>query len=180
MKKLFALLTIAFMALLFTSAVSADTTTSTVTISTSGVLSPIGDAISPANSTTAYVLDKLESYAKALQVPAEHLYKVLVKQQVTQAYMWLTVLILSIIFLLIIGFSINKSTWGDPSYYNNENKDSRYWNGHAWNGYATFIIIFGILFLITFIPTLCNIQKIVTGLSNPEYGAINELLQILK
>ena len=178
MKKLFALL-FAFTLMIATSAVSAETTSPTTTISTSdnGI---VEKAISPENSTTAYVLEKLEEYAKALQVPAEKLFKIIVKQQVVMAVFWGIMLLSSVIILFVLINSIKKSAWGMPDLYDDNDKDSIWWKGKAWNSHATFVIVFGLFFLFTFIGGIANSDYIITGLFNPEYGAINKLLEILK
>lgn len=135
-------------------------------------------ATSEINPTVVYFTEKLQELAKSLKVPAEHVYGVLIKQQIAMAYLWLSLFFISIICGARAVISIPKSTWGDVSYYDSEDKASSYWKGHAWNKHATFIIVFGFLALCSFIPALCNIRNMFTGLFNPEYGALKEIMEL--
>lgn len=164
MKKVFILLVMFFIVL---GAYSTEQTKESLNDST---------VIAQVNPTVIYFTEKLESLAKSLQVPAEHVYKVLIKQQIVSSYLWLSLLIIG--FLTIAATSIYKSTWGNISYYDNKNPESSYWEGHAWNKYATFVIVFGFISLCLIIPALFNITGIITGIFNPEYGAIKEIMSL--
>ena len=162
MKKLFALF-FAFTLMIAISVVSAETTSSTTTISISddGV---IEKAISPENSTTAYVLQKLEEYAKALQVPAEHLYKVLVKQQKVNSIVDLCTMLFALILLAVsIKLGTHEDAWEDGP-----------------NLYSLGCLIGSIVSIIILIAGFISMSSIIGGFINPEYGAINKLLEILK
>jgi len=162
MKKVFALLSIAFMAMLFSPVFAQNTTSSTLAVSNSGVLSPIEAAISPENSTTAYVLEKLESYAKSLQVPVEHLYKVLILQQKVNAITNSLFLFLSILFIFLTIWLGKKSDWDYPDFYR-----------------ITSICV-GTISVIMLIFSIVAIPDTITAIVNPEYGVFQEIVKMLK
>ncbi len=114
----------------------------------------------------------ISAIADNLKVGAEHVYTVLVRQQVVLSISFLV--LAPIIILLLLSFSKNLklSKW-DSSYYRNENPNE-------WNKHATLTIITGILSIICTAILLANIHTIVTGIINPEYGAIHEILSIIK
>ena len=155
MKKLFALF-FAFTLMFAISTVSAETTSPTTTISTSGN-GVIEKAISPENSTTAYVLQKLEEYAKELQVPVEKMYKVVIQQQSIYAYSWLfaigAFLIISIVLTVLCVRDHNGDSW--------------------WGVPAGSIILTIILICIGF-------NTMLTSFFNPEYGAMMDIFNMLK
>lgn len=104
----------------------------------------------------------LVGIADALKVGVEHVYIVLVKQQLVKSIVG----VLSIItFIVLIGFSIKPFTkWGD-----NHNKSS---DGASWAVLIMGYIVIGIIFLICI-----DLTEIVTGFVNPEYGAMKEIME---
>jgi len=97
------------------------------------------------------------SLAENLKKPAEHVYSVLIKQQVVQSWTWLIVLIIMFIFLIFL--------WG--MWYLDSYK-SEWW------------AIPAILTLIYFIIVPTTIDVITTGFLNPEYGALMEIGNFMK
>jgi len=108
------------------------------------------------NATVVYFTEKLEELAKSLKVPAEHVYKVLVKTQVIKGYTWLVINILFI--LIVIGLWIALI------------RDEK--NQDEWWGVP---IAATVLFFISLYFTL-NI--ITAGIFNPEYGALKEIMSL--
>lgn len=111
----------------------------------------------------------ISGLASSLKVGAEHVYYVLVKQQVVHAIKWL--LILGFGFFCIIHF-LKKY----------KNITEKWWN-HASTiptGMGVFRvgqIILGVIFIcIGFNHT----NEILTGLINPEYGALQDILNFVK
>jgi hypothetical protein len=104
----------------------------------------------------------LVGIADALKVGVEHVYIVLVKQQLVKSIVG----VLSIItFIVLIGFSIKPFTkWAD-----NHNKGS---DGASWAGLVLGYIAIGIIVLICI-----DLTEIVTGFVNPEYGAMKEIME---
>lgn len=96
--------------------------------------------------------------AESLKTPAEHVYKVLIRQQYVVAITWTTILL--IILLITITCWI---FW----FKDKTDKDE-------WWGVPAFITT-------TFIVTMFStINKIITGLINPEYGAIKDIIDFVK
>ena len=147
MKKL-----ILFVSLLFVIIVTTQAQTDT---NTTKVSTEINSVVSNFYDKTTEVISNL---AKSLKVPAEHVYGVLVKQQVVKSWTWV---IVDLALFLIAG--ILWVSWL---------KDKR--DRDEWWGLPTF---FTIVFLGFFAG---SISTIVTGFVNPEYGAINEILNLLK
>lgn len=138
------------------------------------------------NPTVVYFTEKLESLAKSLQVPAEHVYKVLVQREVLNAWS----ILITILLCYIIAGIILKITL---KFYNNKNRLWRLNNSDSYHlkedpnySYYTLdedwwivgVIVSGVIFVITLICTLCYASDITIGLFNPEYGAIKEIMNL--
>ena len=113
---------------------------------------------------TDKVSSAITSLAEQLKQPAEHVYKSLIKQQIINAKVTLYLTTGFFILFLCLGtiFCI-KADWKDPE---------------------SFLTVAGpIAFIITFIALLVflfNFNDVVTGLLNPEYGAIKEIIEFIK
>ncbi len=109
--------------------------------------------------------------AKALKSPVEHVYKVLVTQQVVEAITDLIMLILGSIFFFT-GIKASKSAekwWWEKSSYD---------NGPTMLGIMRCAqLVIGTGFTIY---GLCNIGNIVGGFVNPEYGAIKDIFEFVR
>ena len=115
----------------------------------------------------------LEDFAAALEVPVTEVWRILVKQQIVNSIMYS--------FLLGLGFTsiaaaIKTAVLAESSYSeSNKNNYNRYWNV----GYVVALVP---MCLLGFTCTLIGMQKlgiIFTGLINPEYGAIQEIIKML-
>ena len=165
MKKLFLLLTVLFTV---NFAFAQDTTTVL-----EKVTKRVVDAKNTVDTASLYkeiytdVKTGLQSLASGLKVGVEHVYSVLVKQQVVKSVGWLIIWILSV-FMLINWFR---------SYKSNEVwiVDEEYPSGLGIIRILQ-IVIFGIVFIVC----LCNIDETVTGFINPEYGALKEIMDFVK
>jgi len=105
----------------------------------------------------------LSQIGKALAVGGEHVYKVLVKQQVVRSITW-TIVSTGFFILVLI-------TWA-PWWWFNKDKFNEYMNE-----------MFGLPMIasIVFIIVFCfSVNTIVSGFVNPEYGAIKEILNVMK
>lgn len=106
--------------------------------------------------------------ASALKVGAEHVYKVIVKQQVVNAITYV-VIILVLLILCLRFWSMHKTAVAK--------------HGNHWEYYASAVvplvgsIITGLIAIIMFIRTS---NDIVMGLVNPEYGAMKDILEFVK
>lgn len=125
-------------------------------------------------STAERVVDKyadkaygaVKELANALKVPAEHVYTVLVKQAVVVSITWIITFIILIIISILCIKTISK--------YGIQNNDYEI----DQRGMAGMII--GIFTGIGVIICFTNIDIMVGGLLNPEYYAIQEILDTFK
>jgi hypothetical protein len=110
----------------------------------------------------------LQAMAESLKVGAEHVYKVMVMQQVVKAVHQLSLGILSIILLILFYLSAREV---DFDSYNDSISSVPLLLTATSTG-----VIGGVLF----ISTLFQIDVIVMGLVNPEYGAILDIIGVVK
>ena len=110
----------------------------------------------------------LQAMAESLKVGAEHVYRVMVMQQVVKAVHQLALGILGIILLILFYFSARGVDFDNR-------KDSI-------NSIPLLITAVGtgIIGCILFVNTLFQIDVIVMGLVNPEYGAILDIIGVVK
>jgi hypothetical protein len=103
--------------------------------------------------------------AKELKQPVEHVYTILVRQQIVKSITYLFLFIVTIVLSYISIKSIThpKATWEDDL-----------------NVYSLGGIILAIISLIILIVFLCNFNKMVTGFVNPEYGALQDIIGFIK
>jgi hypothetical protein len=105
----------------------------------------------------------LSGLAAGLKVGVEHVYVVLVKQQVVYAVTWLIVVIL----ILVLGGIVNY-------------KYFKAWERICDGDNEPSIILIIMLDLIILSLVFCNINSIIGGFINPEYGAIKEIVDFVK
>jgi uncharacterized membrane protein YidH (DUF202 family) len=115
----------------------------------------------------------LAALAQGLKQPAEHVYKVLVRQQVVQSISFLVFPILAIICVCLIIKYGAKSKWQEFSSYKNNEAD-------AWNKAATITLISSILLGVFILITCLLFNIIIQGFFNPEYGAIQSIISVFK
>jgi hypothetical protein len=121
------------------------------------------------NFKTIYtdIKDGISALASGLKVGAEHVYGVLVKQQVINA---ITYLILGIISLILMLNFIKR--------YKDPKED---WGNDEWPTFLGIIRFFQIVIAcVLLIGFLFSIDNIVMGFGNPEYGAIETIIDIVK
>lgn len=104
------------------------------------------------------------SLAKSLKQPIEHVYAVLVKQQVVESITNLVIIILAILFA-IIGIRFVKHPNADW-------KDG--------NVYSTVGGILLFLSALCIFSSLLELNDTITGFVNPEYGAIKDISNIIE
>lgn len=125
------------------------------------------------NQVVDNVSSKVVALAEALKVPAEKVFIVMVKQQFIIALSKSIVLgVFFIIFILSALTLLNKNSH-EYNYYKDEFVDFNV------RGYITlvFSIIFGIIFTISLVASS---DAILTGFFNPEYGAIQNIIEMVK
>ncbi len=161
MKKLFLIL----FGVIMTLQLNAFSVDSTITKTKEAVKTGITDIDTSSNFHAIYndMKDGIVAMAKALKVGAEHVYYVLVKQQIVYSIVW-TIVLLSSLFILMNALKAVK---------NNEIQEN--------------ITLLGVIRVIQFmiggiffIVGIYHIDTIVTGFINPEYGAIQEIIKMVK
>jgi uncharacterized membrane protein len=110
----------------------------------------------------------LVGIAGALKVGAEHVYVILVKQQVVNSILYLLCGVLA--FILILSF-INKNK-SDEEWFD---EDIDFLTGLGFIRLGQLII--GFILLLVF---LCHLDTIVTGFINPEFGALEQIMNWVK
>jgi hypothetical protein len=113
--------------------------------------------------------------AGALKTTAEHVYVVLVKQQVVYSISYLLfdimLFIVSIYFLSCFKNNYKRTQIKTDSWYNDDIEDH-----FGLVGMLVFGIIFGIILIVSI---AFNGTDIVTGFINPEYGAIKDIINFI-
>jgi hypothetical protein len=114
----------------------------------------------------------ISALASSLKVGSEHVYKILVKQAIVEAIQGLIILLISI-FILLNGYKALRSDekWETKETY------SIYPSLNSLGLFRIFQLIAG---LILFIAGMFFLNIIITGFVNPEYAAINKILEIIK
>lgn len=110
----------------------------------------------------------ISGIAETLKVGSEHVYEILVRQQFINAIEYTTYLFFSIVFLSIFlkGLYNEEEIWEDD-------KGNATPNLYVKGGF----LLLGVIMLM---GTLLNIDVIITGFFNPEYGAIMEIKSFIK
>lgn len=108
----------------------------------------------------------LAGIASALKVGVEHVYIVLVKQQIVKAIQWTILGILPIIFLLVFGKSVHR--WTVKNWDESDGFTAIPWL--IFFGLCTYGLIVGIN----------HLDTIVTGFVNPEYGAMTDIMDFIQ
>lgn len=114
--------------------------------------------------------EAVKQLAEALTVPAEHVYKVLVYQQKVIS---ISYLIFYIFTILLTVFYYKYTLWTIKKNEKGRNKYD-YSNGEQ----EVLTIVLTIFNLICWVLLFCTIDTTISGLTNPEYGAIKEIMSL--
>jgi len=112
----------------------------------------------------------IQGLAKALKAPAEHVYYILIKQQIVKSIVDLVFILVStvLIFLMIKGWKfINES------YKNNKIDEDN-------PGPVIMGVIISLAIIIFFFSSVADGYEMVTGFVNPEYGAMKDIFDFVK
>ena len=112
----------------------------------------------------------ISGIADSLSIGAEHVYEVLVKQQLVESITWLVILVTGIILAIISSKLLIKGAAL-------ENNKETY---HLCPPHCISGAICAITCICLLIGGLFNLDTIITGFINPEYGAIMEIKQMIK
>lgn len=109
--------------------------------------------------------------ASSLKVGAEHVYGVLVRQQVVYAIVYLALSIIGFILILnwIKKYKDDKEKWKIGNSYD-----------ETPTGLGLLRSIQIVVALVMIGIGVCNIDLIMTGFINPEYGAIQDVIEMVK
>jgi hypothetical protein len=108
------------------------------------------------------VTEYIDAMAAKLGVAAEHVYGILVKQQIAEG---ITYVIVMPLILAVLAFVLTKLIKSLKSY-----------EGYDPEGYIAGIAISGLALLIVFVVAIFVVPEAILKISNPEYYAIRELL----
>ncbi len=111
----------------------------------------------------------IASLGKALKIPAEHVYGVLVRQQIVKAVTWL---VFVVVFLILLRYYVRYVRWT----WNMKEEDKPEEDGVQWVA----PVLLGIAAVVTFFIAVSHLDIITTGLINPEYGAIQDIWNFVK
>lgn len=134
------------------------------------------------NSNVEKLVDKystkleasITALAKELKQPAEHVYKILVKQQIVLSFSYLLIFLLTI--GLIIGFIpfMRYGLKGDTQYQYYSSNFGKY------DGLVGLAVFWGILIIVGLSASVILLPDILQGFLNPEYGAIKDIISFFK
>lgn len=116
----------------------------------------------------------ISALASSLKVGAEHVYEILVMQQIVNSIIFLILLLLAPIFLTLSYKFWGKTKWESTSSYSGPDLTG----GRLTD--VIYFIIFGVSGFILLGVGLTHLDVIVMGLINPEYGAIKDIISIVK
>lgn len=122
------------------------------------------------------VTESLTGIAEGLKVGATYVFEVLVKQQFVKSivYSCLNGLLLILLLYFFISFLINNKHLSEEKHR---------WNGDKFEEHFQVIgnfVISCIIFIILFVTVCCTFDTIITGFVNPDYGAIQEIINFTK
>lgn len=125
------------------------------------------------NNTVDRAEEAITKLAAVLKVPAEHVYKVLVKQQIVLSIVNIFIAIFTIFF--IIG-TYKFFLYGCAPY----RKDSDYSRFYRSDGGLQIIAaILTLISIIGLVYTIVSLGVTVAGFCNPEYGAMKDITNML-
>lgn len=138
----------------------------------STLIEPIQNEVSYTDTSNTFkmiysdIKEAISGLAEGLNVGAKHVYTVLVKQQLVNSFT--NLLILGISLFLI--FSFLKSYKSEEIWETHDNP----------TGLGIYRILQGLIGLTLFIFFVANISETITGLINPEYGAMENIIELIK
>jgi len=128
--------------------------------------------------TTVYndVKEALSGLSEGLQVGGEHVYDVLVRQQRINSYIWIMISFFAILFIILF---IRHLQIGQTNFIQEKNDSGH--NSSNWDDIDIFLsAATGILALMFIMLFFILMSDGLMGFINPEYGAIQEILGLIK
>lgn len=122
----------------------------------------------------------ISALAQALKVPAEHVYNVLVQQQVVLAIAYLS-LILFFFLLVVIFVRASIKCFKRHRIICKEKSIDPGKNSSEPENWGIFFVVLSIIFSLIVISSFCcYFSDIITGFINPEYGALKDIVTFIK
>ena len=104
----------------------------------------------------------LVGLGSALKTSADHVYAVLIKQQLLNAIMWSVVGAIILVFLLVFRYNFKKADFDE------------------FDRHGTLAMISGIISAILILFFMCHLDTVIDGFFNPEYGALKDVMSFIK
>ena len=117
--------------------------------------------------------DALSGIADALKTGADHVYEVLVRQQIIKSIS-LTITYILLAVACVIAWKIANK------FYKQKTEEERKLSYYDKGDWGMLFIIPSVLTVISIIVLVLSIGMTVTGFINPEYGAIQEIKSFIK
>lgn len=124
----------------------------------------------------------IQGLAQALKVPAVHVYKILVKQQTTYSIINICIVIGLFLCCLLVGRYAKVTYKGHLALYKKKyNTDNADIEDTVKGPLSVALTILSIALGVSGVIVLCiTMQETIIGLTNPEYGAIKEIINFIK
>lgn len=111
------------------------------------------------------VKEAINGIAASLKVGSEHVYEVLIKQQIVNSIVWLILIIIDIIGIILVLKGIKFCS--DDSKHDVE------------EGHIIGVVLSSILLVTLTVMCVVQLQTVVTGFINPEYGALKDIMEMI-
>ena len=125
----------------------------------------------------------MKGFGDSLKVGSEYVFIVLVKQQFVDAITWLVLLIVSFVLITHCIRVLPKLGWNGGCYNIHGWRDSggkEAYDKQKWSDKTTIYFMMTIFSMIFLATCLFHTDTIVTGFMNPEYGAMKEVMDLIK
>lgn len=125
----------------------------------------------------------ISSLAETLAVPAEHVYRILVKQAIVDSISWLLIFLFSLPFIIpIIHFLRLNIDWNrmEEIKYISDEKGGYIKERKDRSGEFVLKLILSVIGIVILVISICHVNEIIQGFVNPEYKAIQYILEIIK
>lgn len=119
----------------------------------------------------------IEAAASALKVGVTEVWSILVKQQYVNSIMYLCLIIFGILTTILFFNQIKKCREDFKKWKENDGKDSY---DSYFSSYTFTSVISEVITLILFGIGLGHIDVIITGFVNPQYGAMQDIINFVK
>ncbi len=120
--------------------------------------------------------------SESLKVPATHVYKILVKQQLANSISYLSLVLIFVICSIVL-YRLSSKNYNAHLKYcleKQNDKDPDIWDSTFSIVSIVCAIMSGITFIVSIVCFCSYFNEIIVGFTNPEYGAIKEIISFVK